>query len=144
MHPGQSAIPHYTVIDRGTVLVRTLINTPGLNAHGDLAVWHTTKPSVMEGQVFHDRQELQILGDKDYSFVYPADLNDHLAVVGTLQIPQDLRFTHAFLWSNDRMQVLPSIGGPYSAASAINENGEVVGSAETAGGVRHAVPLAHS
>ena len=135
----QTSPPHYTIIDRGPTLVRTLINTPGLNAHGDLAVWHTTKPSLMDGEVFHDREDLQILGEKDYSLVYPADLNDRLMVVGTLQLPQDIRFTQAFVWTKEHLVTLPSIGGPYSAANAINESGDVVGSAEASNRARHAV-----
>ena len=135
----QTSMTHYTIIDRGPTLVRTLINTPGLNAHGDLAVWHATQPSLMEGEVFHDREDLHIVSQKEYSLVYPADLNDRLMVVGSLQSPQDIRFTRAFLWSQNQLQMLPSIGGPYSAADAINASGDVVGSAETSDHARHAV-----
>ena len=77
---------------------------------------------------------MSIEGEKDFSLVYPADINDHLTVVGTLQKPQDLRFTHAFKWSDDHLQILESLGGPYSSAAAVNAAGEVVGSAQTTAG----------
>jgi probable HAF family extracellular repeat protein len=93
----------------------------------------------MPGWVLHGKETISIEGEKDFSLVYPADINDQLTVVGTLQQPQDLRFTHAFKWSNDQLQVLKSLGGAYSYAGAINAAGDIVGSAQTTGGKRHAV-----
>jgi probable HAF family extracellular repeat protein len=135
----QETQPRYTVVDRGLSLVRTLTDTPGLNNQGDLAIWHSVSASQMPGVIFHGTETITIEGEKDFSLVYPSDINDRLTVVGTLQAPQDLRFTRAFRWSNKRIEVLESLGGPYSAAAAINAAGDVVGSAQTPGGVRHAV-----
>jgi probable HAF family extracellular repeat protein len=129
----------YTIIDRGPSLVRTLVNTPGLSPHGDLAVWDHPQASLIQGIVFHGKESLPILGEKDFSLVFPADINDSLTVVGSLQIPQDLRFTRAFQWSDNHLEMLDSIGGTYSAANAINEAGEIVGSADAGTGERHAV-----
>ena len=130
---------HYTVVDEGLSLVRTLTDTPGLNNRGDFAIWHPVSADQMPGVVMHGTETIQIDGDHDYSLVYPADINDQQVVVGTLQQPQDLRFTHAFAWSGHRLEVLPTLGGHYAAASAINAAGLVVGSAETSTGARHAV-----
>ena len=127
------------VVDRGPSLVRTLTDTPGLNNHGDIAIWHSVSASLMPGVVFRGNETITIEGEKDFSLVYPADINDRLTVVGTLQQPQDLRFTHAFQWNNGHLETLPSLGGPYSAASAVNAKGDVVGNAQTGGGARHAV-----
>ncbi len=135
----QQVHPRYTVVDRGPALVRTLTDTPGLNNHGDIAIWHSVSASLMPGVVFRGSETITIEGEKDFSLVYPADINDRLTVVGTLQGPQDLRFTHAFQWSNGHLDTLPSLGGPYSSASAVNAAGDVVGSAQTSGGTRHAV-----
>jgi probable HAF family extracellular repeat protein len=135
----QEARPQYTVVDQGPSLVRTLIDTPGLNNQGDIAIWHSVSASLMAGMVLHGKETISIEGEKDFSLVYPADINDQLTVVGTLQQPQDLRFTHAFKWSNNHLQILESIGGPYSSASAVNAAGKVVGSAQTPGKTRHAV-----
>jgi probable HAF family extracellular repeat protein len=135
----QEVHPHYTVVDRGPSLVRTLTDTPALNNHGDMAIWHAETASLMPGVVFHGKDTFSIDGEKDYPLVYPADVNDRLTIVGTLQAAQDLRFTHAFKWSDNKLEILDSLGGPYSSAFAINAAGDVVGSAETKSGQKHAV-----
>jgi probable HAF family extracellular repeat protein len=135
----QQVHAHYTVVDRGLSLVRTLTDTPGFNNNGDIAIWHPISASLMPGVIFHGKESIDIHGEKDFSLVYPADINDRLTVVGTLQSLQDLRFTHAFKWSDNHLQVLQSLGGLYAAATAINAAGDVVGSAQTNSGRRHAV-----
>jgi probable HAF family extracellular repeat protein len=126
-------------VDRGLSLVRTLTDTPGLNNQGDVAIWHEINASEMPGLIFHGKDAISIEGEKDFSLVYPADINDDLTVVGTVQKPQDLRFTHAFKWSNRHLEILAALGGPYSSATAVDAAGDVVGSAQTASGARHAV-----
>jgi probable HAF family extracellular repeat protein len=137
---GQVVQPRYTVVDQGPSLVRTLTDTPGLNNRGDVATWHSVTASEAPGLVIlHSNETMSIEGEQDFSLVYPADINDRLTVVGTLQQPQDLRFTHAFKWSDHHLQILPSLGGPYASAAAINAAGDVVGSAQTPAKTRHAV-----
>jgi probable HAF family extracellular repeat protein len=104
-----------------------------------MAIWRPVSASLMPGVVFHGEETIAIDGEKDFSLVYPADINDRLTVVGTLQAPQDLRFTHAFKWSNDHLEILQPLEGAYCSASAVNAAGEVVGSAQTTSGARHAV-----
>ena len=104
-----------------------------------MAIWHAETASLMPGVVFHGKDTFSIEGEKDYPLVYPADVNDRLTIVGTLQAAQDLRFTHAFKWSDNKLEILDSLGGPYSSAFAINAAGDVVGSAETKSGQKHAV-----
>src|SRR3984885_14781428 len=135
----QEVHPHYTVVDRGPSLVRTLTDTPGLNNHGDMAIWHAETASLMPGVVFHGKETISIDGEENFTLVYPADINDRLTVVGNLQAPQDLRFTRAFKWSDHKLEILESLGGPYSSASAVNAAGDVVGNAETKSGEKHAV-----
>ena len=135
----QEVHSRYTVVDRGLSLVRTLTDTPGLNNLGDMTIWHAENASLMPGVIFHGTDTISIEGEKDFPLVYPADVNDRLTVVGTLQAAQDLRFTHAFKWSDNKLEILDSLGGPYASAFAINAAGDVVGSAETASGARHAV-----
>jgi probable HAF family extracellular repeat protein len=130
---------HYTVVDRGPSLVRTLTETPGLNNQGDIAIWHSVSANVMPGVVFHGNETIEITGEKDFSLVYPADINDRMVVVGSLQAPQDLRFTHAFKWSDNTLEILRSLGGRYDTATSVNARGDAVGSAETSSGARHAV-----
>ena len=130
---------YYTVVDRGPSLVRTLTETPGLNNQGDIAIWHSASANVMPGVVFHGKETIEITGEKDFSLVYPADVNDRLVVVGSLQAPQDLRFTHAFKWSDNTLEILRSLGGRYAAANSVNARGDAAGSAQTSSGARHAV-----
>jgi probable HAF family extracellular repeat protein len=130
---------HYTVVDRGLSLVRTLTDTPGLNNRGDIAIWHSVSANLMPGVVFHGQETIEITGEKDFSLVYPADINDRRMVVGSLQAPQDLRFTHAFKWSDNKLEILRSLGGRYAAANSVNAGGDAAGSAQTSSGVRHAV-----
>jgi len=135
----QDTGPRYTVVDCGPSLVRTLTDTPGLNNHGDIAIWHSVSANLMPGLVLHGQETITITGERDFSLVYPADINDRLVVVGTLQAPQDLRFTHAFKWSANKLEILRPLGGLYAAATAVNARGDVAGSAQTSSGTRHAV-----
>jgi probable HAF family extracellular repeat protein len=129
----------YNVVDCGPSLVRTLVNTPGLNKGGQLAIWHTTDGGSITGIVFQGQKTTMIAGKDKFSFVYPSDINDQGTVVGSLQMPQDLRFTRAFKWSGGKLQLLGGLGGSYDAATAINASGEVAGNAQTVTGAKHAV-----
>lgn len=129
----------YRVADRGPSLVRTLINTPGLNRDGTLAIWNSTNGASITGVVIKDQSKTAIRGADRFSFVYPADINDGGVVVGSVQVPEDLRFTQAFKWSEGHLKLLGRLGGPYATATAINFSGAVVGSALTSSDTRHAV-----
>jgi probable HAF family extracellular repeat protein len=137
---GAQAMPvRYTVLDRGPSLVRTLINTPGLNNHGDLATWHPVSPSVMQGAIVRRQGSTYFRSDGRYTLVYPADINDELVVTGSVQVPQDLRFTQAFRWSHNKLVLLQTLGGQYAAGNAIDSRGIVTGYSQTVTGARHAV-----
>jgi probable HAF family extracellular repeat protein len=137
---GAQSLPvRYTVVDRGPSLVRTLINTPGLNNHGDFATWQAVSPSVTQGAIIGRRESTYFQSKGRYALVYPADINDELVVTGSVQVPQDLRFTQAFRWSHDKLELLQTLGGPYAAGNAINNHGIVTGYSQTATGARHAV-----
>ena len=56
------------------------------------------------------------------------DINNHGQVVGW-SYSSDYSVDHAFLWSNGTMQDLGTLGGMYSGAMGINDNGQVTGSA---------------
>lgn len=129
----------YSVVDCGPSLVRTLVNTPGLNANGTLAIWKSSSGASITGAVLQGKETLTISGEDKFSFVYPADINNDGTVVGTLQAPEDLRFTHAFKWRQGKLQVLDSLGGQYAEATAINATGLVTGSAQTSNKSRHGV-----
>jgi probable HAF family extracellular repeat protein len=134
----QQATPRYTVVDLGFSLVRPITATPGLNNHGDIAIWHPVTANQMPGVIIHRQQSISIDGPKDFPLVYPADINDQMAVAGSVQEQVDLRFTHAFRWANGQMELLDALGGPYSIGLALNASGVVAGSAEAPDGARHA------
>ncbi len=135
----QSPLPHYKLVDRGPSFVRTLVNTPGLDAKGDLAIWHAREPGLAQGVVYTRTVTMELAGTTEYPMVYPSDLNDDLEVVGSLQSPQDQRFTQAFAWSKGKLDVLGTLGGRYGSASAVNQRGEIAGSSQTADQTLHAV-----
>ncbi len=126
------------MVDRGFSLVRNTSDTPGLNNHGDVTIWHPITADQMPGVIMHGQQTISINGPKDFPLVYPADINDEMVVAGTVQAQQDLRFTHAFRWTNNQMELLDALGGPYSIGLAINASGVIAGSAQAANGMRHA------
>ena len=137
--PAPTSMPRYTIADRGQSLVRTLVNTPGLNEQGALAIWKAAPTGVIKGIVVSPAATQNIVGTDQFPFVYPADINGSSTVVGLLQRPQDLRFTRAFKWSHGELKVLPNLDGLYASATAINAAGSVVGSAQTRANTRHAV-----
>ena len=116
-----------------------MINTPGLNRGGTLAIWNSANGESITGIVFDGKKSVRILGAEKFSLVYPADINDTGVVVGSVQVPEDLRFTQAFKWSQGKLELLGRLDGPYADATAINTAGAVVGSALTSQNTRHAV-----
>lgn len=135
----QTAANRYDIQDRGAQLVRTLTNTPGLNALGDVALWQTTGATGTRAALIRGTQTTELPGTREFSIVYPADLNEQATVVGALQAPKDMRFTRAFQWDKGSLTDLPTLGGKYAAAMAINRTGTIVGSAQTNSGAFHAV-----
>jgi probable HAF family extracellular repeat protein len=134
----QQAVLRYRVVDRGLSLVRTLTDTPGLNSSGDVAIWHPTNTSQVPGVIMHGQDLIPIEGPPEYPLVYPSGINDKMVVAGTVQAKVDMRFTRAFRWADHRMELLESLGGPYSTGLAINTAGVVAGSALATNGARHA------
>lgn len=71
---------------------------------------------------------LEILGNSD-----PRAINKNGQVVGYYANS----IQHGFIWSNYEFTDLGTLGGRYSSANAINENGQVVGQSYLADGTHH-------
>jgi probable HAF family extracellular repeat protein len=91
----------------------------------------------------------QIIGDDflwqngrkiDLGF-WPTAINDHGEVVGWKQAAN---MSRAFLWVNGKRTALPTLGGPSSSAAAINDRGQIVGSADTKVRDKDGAPLSHA
>jgi probable HAF family extracellular repeat protein len=67
-------------------------------------------------------------------------INAYGDVVGSVATPEGKR---AFLWSDGTLQLLGTLGGAHSGATAISDRREVVGEAETAAGETHAFLWRH-
>jgi probable HAF family extracellular repeat protein len=136
---GQTAAPRYKITDLGPSLVRTLVDTPGMNQRGDAAFWRTSDGSTTHAIFLKGEKSIEIGGSPDFPIVYPADLSNDDTIIGLMQSAQDMRFTRAFRWRDGKLQVLAPLGGAVNDATAINSLGDIVGEAQLANGVMHAV-----
>jgi probable HAF family extracellular repeat protein len=109
----------------------------GLNAMGDVAGWADDVSGVTRAIVWQGGKHitLGVLPGHDRS--YAVALNRSGQVVGFAKVPGDLSFNHAFIAQRNRIQELGTLGGKYSTARAINEQGQVVGDSFTRAGERH-------
>lgn len=72
-----------------------------------------------------------VVGISQTALVDPLDEGWSCESGGFLAGPTNL-ICRGFVWSNGRMRELPPLGGNHSFATAINNNGQIVGWAETA------------
>jgi probable HAF family extracellular repeat protein len=129
----------YKIVDLVPSLVRTIVDTPGLNDRGDVALWRSDNGRETRSVVLRAGQATEIQGVPGFSLVYPADIDNNATVVGLLQAAQDIRFTRAFRWHEGELDILPPLDGPITSAAAINGQGNIAGAAQVAGGGLHAV-----
>jgi len=66
------------------------------------------------------------------------DINNVGQIVGTSSMSDPNGPQHAFLWENDVMTDLGTLGGNHSYGLGINDVGKIVGNSQTAGGLYHA------
>jgi probable HAF family extracellular repeat protein len=132
-----SAKPARTVIDLGTLgggfshayLLndRGQVVGAGTTAGGD---WHAS--SWTDGVL----TDIGTLGGRESYISIENGLNNRGQIVGWSQLPSG--HFHAFLREDGRLADLGTLGGRASSARAINEHGDVAGSAQTDAGAWHA------
>jgi probable HAF family extracellular repeat protein len=118
-------------------------NFVGLNNWGDV-IGSVTHYNYWVGTVLKDQgyaAEVHGLPDDIYdgyfSDAYAYDANDVGQVVGQATSTTNGR-QRAYLWKDKVMVEIGTFGGPSSSASAVNNRGVVVGSADRADGATHA------
>ena len=135
--------PKYHIADAGLIIARAVDERPGFNAVGEVAAWTTVERSSSKADLRHSGEITTILsGLPSDSNSFSFGINKNGVVVGIIESSSDMRFTHAFAWSNGTLRILPTLGGEYGLAKSVNDSGLVVGAAQTPDKYFHATTWA--
>lgn len=109
----------------------------GVNSHGDVAGTAALPDGRGRAVVWHagSATNLGVVAPYDESFAH--DIGEDGTVVGELNYRQ--KKAAAFIYSHGRLRKLPTLGGDFSYADAVNARGNVVGTASDGTGRPHAV-----
>ncbi len=122
-----------TMTDIGT-LGGTQSAGTAINANGDVAGWSATNTGSDIQAFLYSHGQMIDIGDLGGGYSYANGINIHDQIVGMSRPATSGAF--AFLYSNGVMTNLGTLGGTfYSNAVAINDAGQIVGGAQTAGDV---------
>jgi len=114
-----------TMTDLGTFSATSMSEATAVNSTGDVVGGSNGQAFLVHNEKMTDLGPGEATGINDFGEI----------VGGTSQ--------HAFLISSGKLTTLPDLstygGGGYSSASGINNNRQIVGSSDTAGGYSHAV-----
>ena len=114
-----------TMTDLGTFSATSMSEATAVNSTGDVVGGSNGQAFLVHNEKMTDLGPGEATGINDFGEI----------VGGTSQ--------HAFLISSGKLTTLPDLstygGGGYSSASGINNNHQIVGSSDTAGGYSHAV-----
>jgi probable HAF family extracellular repeat protein len=138
---GGAAQPEWTMVELGT-LGGCCSQGTDINASGQVVGTSETASGESHAFFWQDGEMIDLGNLGDSGFVAAADINNAGQVVGWSWINES-RDTHAFLWERGVMSDLGTLGGTYSAAQAINNRGQIVGSSTTPMGDTHAFLWEH-
>ena len=134
------SVRKYHVIDLGVLGIGRSI-AKGINNNGEVVGLTSNHPEigVFQHAFLYKNGVMNDLGalyNNSYNS-YAYGINDKGHIVG---YSEDLSLTkpHAFLYSNGLMQDMGTLGGLYSAANAINNQGQIVGWAHNTAGQQRA------
>jgi len=123
----------YRAVDLGFAGRATAINDKRQVA-GEIFVDDYTRHPVLWERGRHI--DLGLLAPSPDGFGTATDINNRGQVVGHTTVG-GWATQHAFRWDRGVMTDLGTLGGPFSHASAINDQGQVVGTAQNGDGVYH-------
>jgi probable HAF family extracellular repeat protein len=112
-------------------------NAEAVNSTGRVVVGYITDSECfIYAAIWHDGVPASL----DYPESSALDVNDDGYAVGwSISNPNEFNtYEHAFLWQNGNRRDLGTLGGHRSIARGINENSQIVGSAQIAIGSTHA------
>lgn len=132
--------PAYRLVDLGALKDHPIALAKGISQEG-LVVGSAVLSAEMQAQaVLFDRSTVHALGTLGGKVSVARAINKDSVVVGRSGLDGADRSMRAFVWTKkDGMQELPWQEGRFSSASAINEEGVIVGAADNDQKDRHAV-----
>ena len=120
----------YSIVDLGLLPHRWADDKAGLNETGAVAAWKTHANNWIQADLIKGGSQIELGSLAGFEDTFAADINNHGMIVGVAQSRNDIRYTRAFLWRDGKMEDLPTLGGKYAAACAINQEGDIAGKAQ--------------
>jgi probable HAF family extracellular repeat protein len=136
--------PSYSIRDLGPLSTRTADDKPGLNAEGEVAAWHLLGRSWIQATLIKGAKSIDLGELPGFENTFAAAINNKEMIVGLAQSKDDMRYTRAFLWHDGKLEDLPTLGGKYDDARAINQQGDIAGKAQLPDSTMHAALWSHA
>ena len=119
----------------------------GINDEGQVVGTFTDGQGKQHGFVWSDvndnamcdSDELIVLPSANAEQSYASKINNSGIVVGNITLSSNPNFVvHSVFWKNGNLVDLQTLGGATSSATGVNDNGNIVGDADTADSETHA------